>query len=342
MVLFVVPVDAYLDLFTSGGDIYRTTDGSTWQLVANAGYADGTAYLVLQGDTSFFLTQSGLLLRSTDQGNSWTPIASYPVSDAVDLIYHESNGYYFLLTQSGDLYRGTQVTNLNLISNLGGTGFVKIVPERLSGGGTPYHYAVTSSGDLYRSTDNGSSWSRISNVGFPNIVALTTQQDTLQVLTYDGNLLRSTNRGASWTLWSTISQVGAASLVADKEGILFLCLETGELAWYRNGSWHWLGTPSQTGVLGMATSGPPTIRYEGDTTHPVDIWKVYPNPGRGLFRLAIPAEYQDKRFTLHGPDGRLIRIQRLLDTNPLLDLRHLPSGTYFLRIGDHTLKVVKD
>lgn len=340
--LFSFPLFSYLDLFTNMGDIFRTTNGSTWQLVANTGYSDGASYIAVTNDTSYFLTATGIVLRSVDMGITWTPVASYSTSDAIDLIYNPSDGYYFMLTQSGDLYRGTSITTMNLLVNLGATGFVGIVRERLSTPGTAYYIAVTQDGDVYRSTDHGATWTRIANISVSDIVALTANVDTLHVLTYTGDLLRSVDRGLTWTAWSTISQVGAISLVADNQGILFLSLETGELAWFRSGSWHWLGTPSQSGVTGMVTSGTPTLTGEQGNGEVSQRIILYPNPGSGLFWLIAPQYIIGKRYEIYNRVGARLTEGKILATRMMLNLRSRSNGVYIFRAGNTTIKFVKD
>ncbi len=340
-ILFATHASAYLDLFTNMGEIYRTSSGSSWQLIANVGYTNGVSYKAVQGNVSYFLTENGIILRSTDNGHSWTGISAYPVSDAVDLLYSAIEGKYFLLTQSGDLYRGGQINSMSLVANLGGNGLIAIVQEKRSGGGIGFYFAVTQMGDVYRSQDGGSTWSLVGNVGTTDVVALTAQTDTLQVMTHEGDLYRSTDRGATWTLWSTVSQVGAVALAADQNDVLFLALETGEVAEYTSGAWHWIGTISQVGVRGITTSvGSPTLGNEGES-HEIERLQVMPNPTTHRVWVLVPPWMEGKLWQLLSLEGRFLQGGILGGGRESLDLENLRAGVYLLKVGPWTTKVVK-
>ena len=332
-------LEAYLDVFTSTGDLFRTTNGTAWQHVASFGYSDGAAYVIADNGTGYFLTQSGLILRSQDQGHTWTPLVNYSVSDAVDLLRDSVNGYWFLLTASGDLYRGTDVQSMTPVANVGGTDCVGLVRER-GGAASTGLVVVTRTGDVFRSTNHGTSWQRVGNVGMSDVVDLAADLDTLQVLTETGDLWRSTDHGASWTLWATVSQVGTRALLADRSGYLFLVDQTGALARFLSGSWTWLGTANQVFVQGMAAGGSPTLVQEDGSETPTQ-WRLFPNPSRGLFYLMAPANQIPETFEVWDALGRKITRGRITTQPPVLDLRSLAPGVYWVRCGPQRFRVVK-
>ncbi len=330
-----VPLQAYLDVFTSTGDLLRTYTGTTWQRVANLGYSNGVAYVITPAGDAYFLTQHGRILRSQDQGHTWTALVNLSVTDAVDLLQDSSQGNWFLLTASGDVYRGTAVQNLTLLANVGGRNCVALVEER---GSSSALVVVTRQGDVYRSTTHGTAWQRVGNVGMANIVDLTADVDTLQVLTETGDLWRSTDHGATWTLWSTVSQVGSRALLADQAGYLFLVDQTGALARYLGGAWNWIGTAGQVFVQGMAASGIPTL-VEEDSSTAVQEWRLFPNPSPGFFFLRAP--FYPVKFQVFDVRGRRVTRGTVWGSKSRIDLHWLPAGVYWVQCGFQQLRWVR-
>ncbi len=338
--LGALPLRAEVEVFTNRGDLFRTSDGVQWQWVANMGLSDGVAYTVGPGGTRYLLSRSGIVLRSQDQGATWTRVAAYPTSDAVAFLYDSANGYTFLLSASGDLYRGSQPQSLQLVANLGGSDFVDLARERRSSGSADL-VVIGRHGDVYRSADHGSSWQRVGSVGASDVVALAAETDTLVALTHTGDLWRSVDRGASWLLWSTVSQVGAVDLLADRQGYLFVITETGALARFLSGTWQWVGTASQVFVQGMAAMGTPTLTEEGTGEEPSQV-RLFPNPSHGLFYLAGVADSLPHTFEVVDVAGRRVFQGALSPQSPaLLDLRALPPGVYWVVWGPWRFRAVK-
>jgi hypothetical protein len=76
---------------------------------------------------------------------------------------------------------------------------------------------------------------------------------------------------------------------------------------------------------------------------------VYPNPTRGV--IYVTRDSRDSRDNLHITDvevfdmyGRAVKTRRAasLQNTATLDISHLPAGIYLLRMGNETVKIVKE
>ncbi|HWF44279.1 MAG TPA: hypothetical protein VG537_06530 [Candidatus Kapabacteria bacterium] len=191
--------------------------------------------LVASGNNLFALTLKNGILRSSDNGATWTPInTGLPIPDVGTLAIGGTNlfagtGYgVFRSTNNGDSWTevnsGLGDTNIRAIAINGGTiaaatsggvfissnngtdwiginvGLVN--PSMLTFGGSESNlFAGTERGGLIRSTDHGANWA-VSNAGlnsFTGVTSFTSIGSTLFGTTgWSGQVIRSTNNGASW------------------------------------------------------------------------------------------------------------------------------------------------
>ncbi len=297
--VLISPLWGYLDLLTSAGELWRTHDGTTWKQLARLNFPNPVGYLA--GPQAYVLTQDGILLSSSDEGVTWQAKKNFTFSDGVALRKDKSSGLFFALTASGMVLRDTSPSHLLPVGHLPASDLVDL---GIHSGLSPLLYALTASGDVYRSSDSGKSWQLVGQTGFSDMQALTMLQDTLLALTYQGDVLRSVDSGKTWVGWSTLSQLGAVDLHADEAGNLFAALFTGEFAQFQRStsSWSWIGTPSQMGVVLLATGGPAT--FEGETRPtPPPTFTVRPAQG-GLWLIGLPP---GTPFRIWSVTGRRLR-----------------------------------
>ncbi|HID24914.1 MAG TPA: T9SS type A sorting domain-containing protein, partial [Thermoplasmata archaeon] len=91
--------------------------------------------------------------------------------------------------------------------------------------------------------------------------------------------------------------------------------------------------------------GVPTLTGEKDEREVLRTLKVYPNPGNGIFWLIVPQVLLNKHYSIYGVSGRVVpTLSGVGVSSPKvrLDLRYLRNGVYILRIGDHSVRFVKD
>ena len=318
--------DAYLYMFTNMGDVFRTQDGQSFSLISNTGYDDMVASTFVSQTQGYMLTRSGIILRTQDAGEHWQAISSISVSDAVDIIYANSN--FYVLTESGDLYRGSGVESLNLTSSIGGNGFVSLAND-----GT-YMYALTESGDVWRKGNSGS-WNLVGSTGSTRMIALDALSDTLFAVNYYGDIMKSLDSGVSWQMSETVSQVGVTDMMVTEDSMVLICFDTGELMRRTSTKgWNFAGTASQVGVRGLAASGVPTMVGSG-FNFPEFI--VRPVVTRGVIRM----QSQPGEVRIYSIDGKLQMKFKKPAGEMAIDISFLKSGIYFLRIADKAARIVK-
>ncbi len=261
--LLVAPLQAYLDLVTASGEIWRTHNGTTWARIAQLGGGEPVGYLTKPG--SYILLRDGQLLSSSNAGTTWVSVHAYPFLDGVALRYDNVQAQFFALTRSGVVYRGTSVGGMVPVGQVPLNDAVDLwirsgVPSSI--------WVMGARGDVYRSTDQGATWQGMGNVGSGSVVAMTGVGDTLYALTWYGDVVRSVDSGRTWTGWKVLSQLGAVDLQTGGSGELYAVTDAGDLAMYQwnPGNWQWVGTLSQLGVRVMATGGLVTFEAEGTGT----------------------------------------------------------------------------
>jgi hypothetical protein len=210
----------YFDpLLGSFGDVYRSTDeGATWKRVSaindevlsltvdvNGYIYAGTKFRQLCG----FLVwcDYGDVYRSTNNGESWTKVAS-KLDDGVTSLVTNSKGRIFAGTSEG-LFRATptlefwhKVYEANIL-----TLAINAKDEIFMG---------TTAG-VYRSTDGGDSWYRVGLQSYQVLSLLADNGGNIFAGTNTGGIFNSTDNGDTWTaLNSGLPNLGVAALAINQ------------------------------------------------------------------------------------------------------------------------------
>ena len=169
------------------GLLQSADGGRTWQPVSLSGEVDFHR-LAASGSTIVGLSaHDGALLRSTDDGLTWSNLGTKPL---FDIALDPTDGATILATTESGLQRSTD----------GGVTFTAIDGAPLlaflawSDAGI---LGIDPAGQLYRSTDAGGSWTRAGNVG-GQPTALAASPGTVTVLT-GTTLLVSSDAGDTFT-----------------------------------------------------------------------------------------------------------------------------------------------
>ncbi|MBM3147567.1 MAG: hypothetical protein FJ000_06690, partial [Actinobacteria bacterium] len=178
---------------TRSGSIVRTTDGSTWRVVARA--PERLWSLTHDGSALWAGGDSGLMLRSTDDGATWTRVGSGLTSrsledvDAVDRTRAWAVGERGLILRTDDggatwtRQRGPVTNTLN------GVGF----------GTTRSGFAVGNAGTILRTTDAGGRWVRAGRPLRSRLVSVCAVDSRyVWIAGSRGTILRSKDGGRHW------------------------------------------------------------------------------------------------------------------------------------------------
>lgn len=90
-------------------------------------------------------------------------------------------------------------------------------------------------------------------------------------------------------------------------------------------------------------SPPPRGLLSSEETKAEEL-SIYPNPGEGLLRIKLGDQEQAGRIQVLDISGRVyfnLEIDPLAKADPVVDLRPLPDGVYFVRVGSQVKKYQK-
>ncbi len=319
LALIALPLNlySYVYLYTRMGDVFRSTDGKNFELVSNTGYTDGVSLLFEDDTLGYYLTRSGVILETNNRGEAWQRANALSLNDSVELI--KGDTAFYLLTESGDFYRGNDVNSLTLVSNIGNGRFVSLTRD------IQYLYALTESGEIYRS-QNGDLWQLSGEAGSMGMVAIDALIDTLFAINYFGDLFKSVDHGHTWTMVSTISQMGTIDMMVTEDLLILATLETGEIIKRSGENWEWIGTASQSGVQGISTSG--TTTFVDDRNK--DSSKIRFRILRNIVRDILEVVSEKGKITIYTADGAIVK-QMVKDRGYMaIDVSRLKSGIYFV------------
>ena len=296
--------------------------------------------------TLFGLIDTGELFSSADNGVTWSPLSTLPVSDATALAARLSSSDLFLASRSGSIYRSmdagvnwiavgaisasdlqdmairpdgtilalTATGSLYSSADLGAS-FTPLAA--LSGSNfvslcftTPSvkYYALTRTGEVCESMDGGATWIPKGAFAVSNAARIRALQSNLFVLTETGDVFNSTDAATSWTPVGTLSQVGMNGLVRNGTALAAASRE-GHVATSTDGStWIWQGSMNQLSLTALASNEIASTGVEAKPPGAAPLLgPVFPNPSMGPASFAVRMSGDDVvRLTLYDVSGRLV------------------------------------
>jgi photosystem II stability/assembly factor-like uncharacterized protein len=182
------------------GGVYKTTDGGAHWNPANSGLSVSGPFLAMDsGGAIYALAEGSHLFKSTDGAASWSSVNSgVPVGVVTNVLAVDSSGNTIyagteqgvLKTTSG-FASWTSASGGLIASEVYGLAFDPAVAGTL--------YASSFGAGVYKSTDNGSTWSLLSE---PMLYPLPVRVDSGGQVIAGGDfgLKRSTDHGATWSV----------------------------------------------------------------------------------------------------------------------------------------------
>ncbi len=294
----------------------------------------------------FGLIDTGELYTSANDGVTWSPLSTLPVSDATALAARFSSSDLFLASRSGSLYRsmdaGVNWTAVGAISAsdledmairpdgtilaLTATGSLYSSDDlgasftalaALTGSNfvslcftTPVakYYALTRTGEVFESVDAGATWTPKSAFAVANAARIRAVRASLYVLTETGDIFNSSDAATSWTAVGTLSQVGMRGLVRSGT-VLAAASREGHVATSADGTtWIWQGSMNQLSLMTLASNEIATTGVDAELPGAAPLLgPVLPNPSTGLASFVVRVARDDEvRLTLHDVSGRQV------------------------------------
>lgn len=257
---------------------------------------------------------------------------------------------YSLTAWNGSLYAGgdfdsSGMTKMNFISRWNGSIWLPLGSgmNNYVNALMPFKGALYAAGNFdtaggipadYMAAWNGVAWDTVGEGVNAEASALDTNNGLLYVGGYYTTAENITVNGiASWngTRWDSLSAgVGAGSVEAIasfKEGI------------FVGGNFSTAGYESASSIAFWDTSG---LLNVAEIAAKIDEWKVYPNPNKGLFVIetALPSVIAGENYIveIYNIMGSKIASLPLNNSSTPVDLSSQPSGVYFYRVLNYSLK----
>jgi len=261
---------------TGDGVVYLSDDVAvTWSAQATLGTSTAVGLVAGPGDGQRVLvTRDGVAWRSGGGGTGpWTAVGALAVSDVVDLTITRS-GRLIACTRTGTVYASDDAgTTWTAIASLPASDVVSITA-------TPDDtvLVLTRTGIVWRQHPD-EAFAAVGALPFYDAVAIRARFDRVLVLDGTGFVAHSSDGGVGWQVASTLSQVGSVALCATNGGWA-AATATGDVATSIDGTdWTWVGTLSQSGLVGLASGWSLVTSVESDPARDASLRVVaFPNP----------------------------------------------------------------
>lgn len=356
---------------THSGNIFATSlklwksdnNGDTWtDIGANTG-SDHFEF-IKSLETGLYLNSkidwSEVLLRSTDEGVTWSRIAGNEdnIYSILDLQIN-SQGHLFILSYDA-LYRSTDDGTTWELIDIPGDATIQLFAIGVSDTILAYYYG----GDLVMSPDNGNSWSVVNS---PESIVSMLETDNEGNFYYSNEffptLMISRDQGISW---QNISPEGnentIISLYSHHNGDLYLSTNNGVYHTSDKGI-NWtdfysdMVTPQ---AYFMNMDSDPSNSYMYGAHYSTGVWRsainvdinnpqltgsskpiltASPNPASEYVTIRSNAlSMQNNTLTLYNQFGSVVRKIEMVNSQAILSLHGLPAGLYHLQ-GENTASV---
>ncbi len=194
------------------------------------------------------------------------------------------------------------------------------------------HWGSTSSGQggLYKTTNRGASWTKLTGTQFDRVTSITFNPQTKSqafLTTETQGLWVSNNMNTSSPVFDSVSSYP----FRQPERVYFNPYNTNEM---------WVTSFGNGMKMGLMNGGPSSVPVFNNKTVAL---QVYPNPAKDKITIIIQENNTTSTIYLYNSMGKCMsKTNSGNNTKVDLDIRALPAGTYWVRIGNKTATFVKD
>ncbi len=184
-----------------------------------------------------------------------------------------------------------------------------------------YRYANNNS-HVFKSTDAGLNWVDIGN-NLPDIPVNDIEKDSYGNLfiATDVGVFGSNDEGANWIpLDNNMPSVPVTDLHIDETQDFLYAATYGRSAYKVNISGNILSTSQEQSSVEL---------------------NIYPNPASKIITISIPEQFFGLNIVFYDSNGKEIYDKYIDKKNPTIDISHLKSGIYYLKISNNRISALK-
>ncbi len=184
----------------------------TSMVLGGVAYGNG-AWVAVGGEFSLATGWDELIIRSTNDGASWSEVYRAPASSATSVLTDVAftNGAFVAVAGDGDVHRSTTGGSWSVVASLGTS--LKCVSA-----GPSHYFAGGTNGRIYRSS-TGTGWST-STVGSGSWFDIVAGKGWLAAVGQGGSIAVSGNNGSSWSTQSSGTTDALESVGAGDNGFI--------------------------------------------------------------------------------------------------------------------------
>ncbi|MEQ8908839.1 MAG: YCF48-related protein [Vicingaceae bacterium] len=351
----------------AGNTMARSTDsGRTWSSQRNS-FSQTPMFIANNGNGLLLSTQNDKILRSYDQGVSWSETTNSTVNRTNKGYFLDAATFVGIKNQSSDLVYSTDT--LNTVSIINGPSNRTIY--KLDAVNLNTWFVVDDFYDLYRTVDAGASWelmnsSSLNDFSFTDSLNGWGTADNSN-MRYDG-LQKTTDGGRTWTQHMTNTQfdiyefdkheavgdVIVATCAYPLSQAVLISTDAG-VNWTVNHDLLPYGDPSAIEINQFGTwiysdiidfvienraitSNTSSVSIEEFVEKKVD-FQLYPNPTKDELNIRVDLEMLGLPLTIYNLSGKEV-LSKNLSTNQVSLNLDLAPGLYLVRVGQSTQKLV--
>jgi len=287
------------------GMIFKTVDqGINWtQDSVPGGYVSGTVHFT-NDSTGYIIGDTGFMLKTTNQGNSWSS-AFVELSILMSIYFTDDSIGYMA---------GWYIPYLGKTTDAGNTW------QTISGSYALYSiyfpsadtgYAVGWYGTIIKTTDAGNNWS-VQTSGLSSTTTIYSihcpDNDTCYAVGADGTIVKTADGGNTWTTQVSGKTTQLNSIYCTD---VSTCYAVGD-----------------SGLILKTFNGGVGIDKKSQKKNEVN---VYPNPF--TTSTTIQSDHQISSYRIYSINAQLVRQETDLSSNTItIERGDLPSGMYFIEV----------